>query len=284
MSSVPGPGEPPFRRVAVVGLGVMGGSLARALSALDGVEVHGWSPEAGEREAALRAAAVARAPSDLAAALDGAELVVLAVPLRATRALLATVGGLAPEAVLTDVASLKAPVLDAAREAGLETRWVGGHPMAGSEESGFDASRPDLYRDARVWTVADGAAEDVQLRIADFWRSVGARPRSVDAGDHDRLMALASHLPQLTANALATVLGDQGVVPAELGPGGRDMTRLAASSTTMWRDLLREAPPELPRSLRRLARTLEEMAEGLEVGEAEAVVSRMERTRAWSRS
>jgi prephenate dehydrogenase len=153
--------------------------------------------------------------------------------------------------------------------------------MAGSEGRGFDASRAGLYRGARVWTVADPEAEGVVSRIARLWRSVGAEPEEVVAEVHDRLMALASHLPQLTANALASVLLEAGVASSELGPGGRDMTRLAASSTRMWRDLLNQAPPELPAGLRALSRALAGISEALDSGAVDEVAALMERTARW---
>lgn len=281
MSSAPSPTDPPFRRVTVVGLGVMGGSLARDLSRRPGLFVRGWSPRPEERRAALEAGAVHEAPDDLDEALRDADLAVVAAPLDATCALLAPVGSAAPGAVLTDVASLKAPVLAAARAGGLLERWVGSHPMAGSEESGFGASRAGLYAGARVWQVAAAAASGVAARVASFWREVGADPAPIGAEEHDRLMALASHLPQLASNALARVLDAAGVAPGSLGPGGRDMTRLAASGPAMWRDVLAHAPAELPDALDRMAAGLEELAALVRAGRTGEITALMERTRRW---
>lgn len=281
MASSPAVHPVPYRRVAVLGLGVMGGSLLRDLGDAGTAELRGWSPEPAEGEAAAAAVDGLVAEPSWEAAVEGAELVVLAVPLSATVELLPRVASGAPGAHLTDVASLKTPVQGAARRADLADRWVGSHPMAGSEGRGFDASRAGLYRGARVWTVADPEAEEPARRVARLWRSVGAEPEGVAAAEHDRLMALASHLPQLTATALASVLLDAGVAPTELGPGGRDMTRLAASSTTMWRDLLAQAPPELPAGLRALSRALAEISGALDSGAVDEVAARMERTARW---
>ena len=187
-----------------------------------------------------------------------------------------------PGALLSDVASLKEPVERAARAAGLEDRWVGSHPMAGSEGSGFDAGRADLYDGARVWLVADDAAGAARDRVAALWEAVGGRPAPTGAAEHDRLMALASHLPQLTANGLARVLDDAGVTRDALGPGGRDMTRLAASAPGMWTDLLAEAPAELPEALEALASELRAMADEVRAGRMDSVAERMERTGRWS--
>lgn len=272
-----------FASVAILGLGVMGGSLARALSELaDKPRVTGWSPQPAEREAALAAGAIDAAPAEWRAAVGDAELVVLAAPLAVSCAMLGQVAEAAPsDATLSDVASLKAPLARAAAAAGLTARWVGSHPMAGSEASGFAAAKSALYRDARVWTVADRQAGARVPRVHAFWTSIGARPVEIEAERHDRLMALASHLPQLASNALAAVLMEAGIGPEELGPGGRDTTRLAGSSADLWKDLLGYASPDLPRALRDLAAGADRMADLLERRDIEAIAEIMRATRTW---
>ncbi len=262
----------------------MGGSLARALSALEAGHVSGWSPSAGEREAALAAGAVSAAPAEWSEVVGEAELVVLAVPLNASCELVPDVLAAMPTgSTLTDVASLKAPVARAVVAAGGEARWVGSHPMTGSEESGFGASRADLYAGAKVWTVAHAAAADRVPGIEALWKDLGARPEPVDAEEHDRLMALASQLPQLVSNALASVLAGGGVSPDRLGPGGTDMTRLAASGAAMWRDILGHASPELVSALRQVSAAAADLADLLEKGELDRIEELMAATRAWSR-
>lgn len=275
--------ERPFASVAILGLGVMGGSLARALSELEGrPRVMGWSPRAQEREAAERAGVVDAAPTSRDEAVEDAELVVLATPLRASCDLMGEIARTAPpDATLSDVASLKAPLVRAAAAAGVERRWVGCHPMAGSEASGFEASSSSLYRGARVWIVANGGARDHATRVHALWRSIGARPSEIDADEHDRLMAIASHLPQLAANALASVMMEAGIKPEQLGPGGRDTTRLAASSAELWSDLLEHAAPDLVHGLRELSRAAGRVADMLEAGDVDGVGSLMRTTKAW---
>jgi prephenate dehydrogenase len=277
--------EQPFASVAILGLGAMGGSLARALSGPDrDVRVSGWSPRAEERAAALEAGALSAAPGDWREAVGDVELVVLAAPLAASCELVAGVAdAMAPGATLSDVASLKVPIARAVTEAGAEACWVGSHPMTGSEESGFGASRANLYEGARVWTVAHPAAESRAARVHDLWTSLGARPQSIDAEEHDRLMALASHLPQLASNALASVLQEGEVAPSRLGPGGADMTRLAASGPAMWRDIFEHASPELIAGLRALAREAAKIADLVESGDLDRIEEIMNATRAWSR-
>jgi prephenate dehydrogenase len=261
----------------------MGGSLARALARLDDPpHVSGWSPSESERDAALAEGAVAEAPAGWTEPVSGADLVVLAAPLRACCDLLPVVAALAqPTATLTDVASLKAPLARAAEDAGLTARWVGSHPMAGSELSGFEASHADLYQDARVWTVSSPAAGARVQRLHGLWRAVGARPESIDAESHDALMARASHLPQLASNALASVLAGAGVTLEQLGPGGRDATRLAASGPALWRDLFEHASPELAQGLRSLADTAEAIARLIDEGDLDGLERLMRATRAW---
>ncbi|MBM4184755.1 MAG: prephenate dehydrogenase [Gemmatimonadetes bacterium] len=278
--------ERPFASVAILGLGVMGGSLARALTSLgDKPRVTGWSPSAEERAQAVAARALDAAPAAWEDAVRGADLIILAAPLAASCAMLAPVARAAPaDATLSDVASLKAPLASAAASAGVSARWVGCHPMAGSEASGFAASRPDLYREARVWVVASEEARSRVARVHALWRSIGARPADVEAGSHDRLMSLASHLPQLASNALATVLADSGVRPDQLGPGGRDTTRLAGSSADLWKDLLGYASPGLARGLRDLAAQADRLADLLDRRDIETIAEIMRTTRTWRES
>jgi prephenate dehydrogenase len=278
-------GSTPFRRVAVVGLGVMGGSLARALSTLPSPPRRiGWSPEASERSRAVEVGAVDEAPERWEDAAAHADLVVLAVPLLAVCDLLGRVKAAAsPEAVVMDVASLKEPVRRAALAAGLHRRWVGCHPMCGSEASGFDASRVDLFAGATVWTVAEVEAETANAvgRVEMMWQALEARPRTVASGEHDQMMALVSHLPQLASNALARTLRDRGVSVSDLGPGGRDAIRLAGSSPGMWADILANAHPELAESLRGLGERARELATLLERSDTEALADWMSRDRSW---
>jgi prephenate dehydrogenase len=277
--------QKPFASVAVLGLGVMGGSLVRALAELpERPRVRGWGPQREEREAARRAGVLDDAPASWQEAVAEAELIVLAAPLRVSCEMLPAIASAVPDtATLSDVASLKAPLVRAAAAAGVEGRWVGSHPMAGSEASGFGASTAALYRGARVWTVAAPAARHRVGRVHAFWRSVGARPEAIGAEEHDRLMSVASHLPQLAANALARVMMDAGIRPEQLGPGGLDTTRLAASSPELWKDLLEHASPDLIRGLRGLSAAAERLADLLDAGDVEGVASMMRATREWRR-
>ena len=285
-SSDPSSGEEPaFGRVAVLGLGLMGGSIVRALTErAPRSSVIGWSPDEGERRAAHEAGAIDRAPDRWQEAVADADLVVLAVPPAATCSLLVDVGRHAPpESTLSDVASLKEPVARSARDAGLAGRWVGAHPMAGGEASGFGASRGDLFEGARVWLVSEDAASERARRVRLLWSRLGARPAQIGAEEHDRLMARASHLPQLAATVLASVLAEAGLSLDDLGTGGRDTTRLAASSPEMWRELLEHARPELVEGMRALSAGAREVADLLERGRLDELEELLRRAGSWRR-
>jgi prephenate dehydrogenase len=235
-----------------------------------------------ERKEALGVGALDDATDRPEEAVDGADLVVIAIPMEATCRLVPRLAGaLGADTVLTDVASLKVPVRDAVRSAGLEAVWVGSHPMCGSEASGFAASRADLYEGAGVYLVTSALADSPAARITRFWRDLGAAPRPIDARDHDNLMAAVSHLPQVTANVLGRVLEGAEVPADALGPAGREMTRLASSSPTIWRDILAHTPPELGQHLRALARCASDFADLVENRDLDALAEWMEGTRAW---
>lgn len=278
-----------FRTVTVVGLGAMGGSVAKGvLRRLPGVPVFGVDPDG---ESAGRAARdgvrVVRSLRDCDVD-DGA--VVFAAPLDATMRLVretAPVWRLA--ALVTDVASLKAAVLEAASRAtapgeSVSPSFVGAHPMCGSERSGYRAARGDLFVGARVWLCPaphGGPASDAEADARAFWSMLGARPRTIPAERHDRLMALASHLPQLLSNALAATLEDSGLSIDLLGPGGRGMTRLAASSPSMWLPLLEAAAGEDAAALLAVERRIAAIRRMLESGDLQGLEKLMGRGGRW---
>jgi len=235
----------------VIGLGAIGGSLAWQARLAGVPRVVGFSPSRADGVQALRAAAVTELADHLGGAVAGAELVVLAVPARAT---LELIGRLAPVleagALLTDVCSVKRPVLEQAGAAGLGDRFAGAHPLTGTHASGFGAARPDRLRGCVVYVCETGApgGDQAARRVMSFWEQVlEAQPVLIGAEAHDRQLAWTSHLPQAVASALAKTLADRGLAGVSFGPGARDTTRLAASSPDMWIDILlynREAVAE----------------------------------------
>jgi prephenate dehydrogenase len=222
-----------MKRAAVIGLGLIGGSVARDLAAR-GIHVLGHDRDPTTLAEALRDGGIHEA---LTAELDAdADLVVIAVPVSAAVRVLRALGPrLRSAALITDVGSTKSTVVAAAEEAGLGARFVGSHPLAGDHRSGWSASRAGMFGDARVFLspTASTAPDALQAAHA-LWRELGAVTEVVDAAEHDRRLASISHLPQALATALASLLAHEGIARADLGPGARDMTRLAGSSPEMW--------------------------------------------------
>jgi prephenate dehydrogenase len=170
------------------------------------------------------------------AGLAAAEVVVLGLPVDATIALLPCLTEHVRNARLVmDVGSTKRSIVAAAEAAGIGSRFVGAHPLTGSHRSGWGASRASLFDDARVFLCPAPSTAEGTLRLAEsFWRELRAGVEVLDAAAHDEQMAWRSHLPHLLSCALAVTLRDAGVRRSALGPGGRDMTRLAGGSPAMW--------------------------------------------------
>lgn len=274
----------PFHRVAIVGLGLMGGSLARALKGLPippHIRASSLDPE--EVEAGVATGAVDEGGPDPAALLKDRDLVVYATPLGATLTLLEEHRPLLESGtVVTDLVSLKGPLLARAMGLGLEGRYVGSHPMVGGTGSGFGHASPHLYKGGRVWLVTGPGVSPRSLgAVRVFWEALGARPADITARNHDEAMAWLSHLPQLTSNALALALKGAGFTRDQLGSGGNDMTRLAGSAPGMWKDLLEAAPESLPEALEAMERSLAALRELLVEGDTPGVARRMVETRAW---
>jgi prephenate dehydrogenase len=228
--------------LAVIGLGAIGGSLAWQARLAGVPRVVGFSPSRADGVDALRAGAVTELADSAPRALRGADFVVLAVPARVTIELIGKLPpSLEPDAVLTDVCSVKAPVLERAAAANLGDRFAGGHPLAGTHASGFGAARPDRLRGCVVYVCETGApgGDRAARAVMGFWqRTLEAQPVLIGAEAHDRQLAWTSHLPQAVASALAKVLADRGLGGVSFGAGARDTTRLAASSPEMWLDIL----------------------------------------------
>jgi prephenate dehydrogenase len=271
-----------FERIGIVGVGLMGGAVARGLKALD-VPPHvvGCSLDPADGDLAIKSGAIDELATDSAEVASGRDLVVYATPLGVTMDILRQHSAEWGEAAITDVASLKAPVLDRMKELSEASRYVGSHPMAGGEGSGFAASSDGVFRDARVWLVRGEGATRAADRVERLWRALGATPLWTDAVEHDRRMTWVSHLPQLVANGLAATLGAAGYTPSDLGPGGKDMIRLAASSPEIWRDILDASAPHLAGALEDVAVELEHMAAALESGDVSVVAALMARTKEW---
>jgi prephenate dehydrogenase len=242
--------------VAVAGLGLIGGSLARALSAA-GYHVLGLDTPAVLRQA-RRARAIAGSLPGVAAVPAAADVLVLAAPPRANVQLLRQLARAgAGRLLVTDVGSAKAGIVAAARRLGVRG-FVGGHPMAGRERSGFGASSADLFR-AHPWILTPAPGAPVPGAVLRLVKATGARPFVMAAADHDRTVAYLSHVPQLAAWALHEAARRDPVAGPRAGlagPAFREMTRLAASPRGLWREILAENRREVARARRAFVRAL----------------------------
>jgi prephenate dehydrogenase len=223
------------RRIAIIGLGLMGGSLARALAAR-GAHILGYDRNGAHLDQAVREGVVHEALDEELSGLASAEILVLALPVDATRHTLSLLHERAIQARLVmDLASTKRSIVASAETAGIGQRFVGAHPLAGSHQSGWDAASATLFEGARVFLCPTASTSSETLRLAEtFWRELGTDTVALDAATHDDEMAWRSHLPHVVSSALALTLREAGVPRSALGPGGRDMTRVAGSSTVMW--------------------------------------------------
>jgi len=266
-------------RVAVAGLGLIGGSLALA------VRARGYDRDPSVRDAA-RGRGIEVADS-LSEAVAGAQVAVASVSTEAAMPVLVEIARAAPAAVLTDTASLKRPIVEAAPGLPAGARFVGGHPMAGSQKSGVEAASADLFR-GRPWILCRTArSDDASLAaVTELVRAAGGRPVLLDAERHDRLMTWASHLPLAVASALAKAsVGRGGMeVSSVAGPGLLDSTRVAGQPAALALELALADPPALADAVETVRAELATLSSALRAGDAAAVEAFLEEAAALRRS
>lgn len=234
-----------IERLCVIGVGLIGGSLARALRKAGAVrEIIGASRNTAHLQKAVELGVIDRFDTDVARAVQGADMVFVAVPLGAMRGVFDALNGvLAPGAAVTDGGSAKAAVVADLRAAcGQTPSWfVPGHPIAGTEQSGVEASFAELYQDRRViLTPTPETDAKATARVRAMWEAVGAIVNEMDVEHHDEVLAATSHLPHILAFTLVESLARMSEKREifEYAAGGfRDFTRIASSDPVMWRDI-----------------------------------------------
>jgi len=273
-------------RVTVVGLGLMGGSLAAALRAGDACrEVRGVARRLETIAEALARGFVDGGTLDLAEGVRGADVVVLATPVRTIVELIPRLGPLlSPDCLLMDVGSTKAAIVAAMERLPGHVQPLGGHPMCGKEVSGIGAAEADLYRGATfVLTPLPRTSPEALALAWELVEAVGARPLVMDAHRHDRLVAAVSHLPYLLSLALVAAAEDvaeeDGMVWDLAASGFRDASRLAASDVTMMLDILLTNREEVAGMLARFREALDELARLLEAEDERGLRRMMEAAR-----
>jgi prephenate dehydrogenase len=275
-------GTATFGTVAIIGLGLIGGSVARDLAAR-GTRLLGHDRDPDAVRDALRAGVVDAALGDDLAGVEEADVVIVATPVDEGPRVLAALAAARPPAPRnTHRGSTKSGLLGAATALGLGSRFVGSHPLAGDHRWGWRASRRDLFAGARVYLCPAAAAAEAVTLARSLWESLGATPELSDAASHDELLAWSSHLPQVTATVLALTLRQAGVERALLGPGGRDTTRLSGSSPELWTAIAGDNAIPLTAAIELLECRLGELRAALQAGDAPRLLALFSAARDWS--
>jgi prephenate dehydrogenase len=263
-------------KIAVLGVGLIGGSIGLAARARLAAEVTGFDPDRELLDRATELGAIDSAAETVADAVEGAEIVFCAAPVMALPGLVAEALEAAGEdTAVTDVGSVKREVIAAL---GSDSRFIGGHPLAGAETSGVENAHANLFEGARWYltpTAKTGGVlyDRVQRAIAD----IGARPQAIEAETHDRLMATISHLPHVVANVLVTqaaaALSEEAEHLPEVGPSFRDATRVAGANPAIWGDIFAGNREAVAAEIDAAVGRLTEAAALLRSGEQDAVTA-----------
>lgn len=278
-----------IKRLAIVGVGLIGGSLARGLREQGLVgNVVGANRNPASLDKALRLGVIDHGTTNLSEAVHDANVVLVATPVRAIGPVVAT---LAPHlrsgAVVTDVGSVKRSVVtrcEAVMPGGVH--FVGGHPIAGREHVGVEASFAALFEGSRtILTPTERTAPDALERVRVMWEAVGSRVEIMDAGYHDRVLAATSHLPHLMAYNVVNTLSDmEEHIRAEVfryaAGGFRDFTRIASSDPVMWRDICIENRAAILEILARFQTDLEVLMRWIDAGDGDALHALFSRSKA----
>ena len=255
-----------LRKLAILGPGLLGGSIglaARHRKIAGKVAI--WARRQEAADEAYKLGAADEATTDLNRVVADAELVVLAVPIGAMQALSKQIP---PGCVVTDVGSVKYPVVNAL--AGILPKFVGAHPMAGSEQAGIEAARRDLFENAVCIVTPREDTDKAALNLVfEFWKSLGCQVRTLAPQEHDEIIARVSHLPHLVAAAVVNVVCNDGAHPLNfVGPGFKDFTRIASGPPEMWTEIAVENRQEITRALDALIEDLGKLRTALENADA----------------
>ncbi len=278
----------PFARVSIIGLGLIGSSIARGVrERMPTVRLTGHDADPAVRATAERIGLVDDVADSAGAAVTDAELVILCVPVGAVGAVAAELrDDLPTEAIVSDVGSCKAEPARAMREALPDATVVPAHPVAGTERSGPEAGFASLFHGRWcILTPAPDAPEGAVERVAEFWRRLGAEVQLMTPEHHDRVLAVTSHLPHLIAYTIVGTASDLAEVTRsevlQYSAGGfRDFTRIAASDPTMWRDVFLHNREAVLDMLQRFSEDLSQLQRAIRWGDGDALFDRFAKTRA----
>ncbi|MDT0507001.1 prephenate/arogenate dehydrogenase family protein [Novosphingobium sp. MMS21-SN21R] len=280
--------EAAFRQVTIVGLGLLGGSIGRAVQAhLPGVTVVGFDADAAVRAKARELGLAHTVAEKAAEAAQGSDLVILCVPVGAMGdAARALAPGLSQDAVISDVGSSKGSVARALAEALPGHHVIPAHPVAGTERSGPEAGFSSLFHNRWCIVTPPADADAAQVaRLVAFWEALGARVETMEPDHHDLVLAVTSHLPHLIAYTIVGTASDlEEVTQSEVikysAGGFRDFTRIAASDPTMWRDVFLSNRDAVLEMLQRFTEDLTELQKAIRKGDGDTLFDHFARTRA----
>ena len=266
-----------INRLCVIGVGLIGGSVARALREANGVQqVVGAGRDAAHLERAKQLGVIDDYDTDLATAAKDADLILIATPLGATQAVLQAIKpSITARTIISDVGSAKECVLEQAKAVfgELPPKLVPGHPIAGTEKSGVEASFAELFQDRRVILSPHATTDKTALEtVRQMWQACGASVIEMQAHHHDEVLAATSHLPHMLAYALVDTLArmDDSREIFEFAAGGfRDFTRIASSDPAMWHDIFMANRKEIVKVLRAFNNDLHRLTKAVEDGDSQ---------------
>lgn len=282
-----------IKRITILALGLIGGSLAKSLkvNGFEG-EVVGWGRREASLKKGLELGVIDRYSLQLAEAIDGADVIVIATPTLIAADMiqqladLAQQGQLDPRTVITDVASVKGSLLQAAQQAfgTVPANLVLGHPIAGSEKSGVEAAKADLFVNHRViLTPVEQTSQQALQLIRSLWQSTGADVVEMPVLEHDEVLAATSHLPHVLAYALVDALAgskeQQNIFRFAAG-GFRDFTRIASSDPTMWHDITMANSTAILNTIDLFTNNLAELRAAIASGDSETLMASFGRAKA----
>jgi len=281
-----------FKRIAVIGLGLLGGSVGLAIKAhLPEAQTTGYDADPATRKRAAERGLVDRVCESAADAVKDAELVVLCVPVGAmAEAAKELAPALPADALISDVGSSKQSVAKALAEVLPRHAIIPAHPVAGTERSGPDAGFASLFQQRWCILTPPEHADPAKLAaLSAFWEALGARVEVMDAAHHDLVLAVTSHLPHLIAYTIVGTASDlEGVTEGEVikysAGGFRDFTRIAASDPTMWRDVFLSNKEAVLEMLQRFTEDLTALQRAIRIGDGDQLFEHFTRTRAIRRS
>ncbi len=281
-----------FQRVAIIGLGLLGGSVGLAVKQnLPGVKTTGFDADPATRVRAAERGLVGQVCETAAEAARNADLVIFCVPPgvmgEAARAISDSVPA---DALISDVGSCKQSIAEALAQALPDHAIIPAHPVAGTENSGADAGFAELFRNRWCILTPPADADPAQVTaLSDFWRALGANVELMDASHHDMVLAVTSHLPHLIAYTIVGTASDlEDVTQSEVikysAGGFRDFTRIAASDPVMWRDVFLTNKDAVLEMLQRFTEDLTALQRAIRIGDGDALFDQFSRTRAIRRS